>query len=97
MEWEEVTVPDSDGGETQVFVLLPPSPPSMHPLPSAVLHFVGGVLFGSAPKLFYRTLLESIVTHTQCAIVVTPLQCCTLEAIVSTLSARLFACGSVMS
>ena len=73
VEWEEVRVPDSDGGFTSAFVLLPPSPPSMHPLPRAVVHFVGGVMFGSAPKLFYRTLLESIVEHTQCAIVVTPL------------------------
>lgn len=88
VEWEEVQVPnlrssnsrwdfdgDYDGpsGSSTAYVLLPPSPPSMRPLPSAVLHFVGGTVFGSAPKAFYRSLLEDIVTHTQCAIVVTPL------------------------
>ena len=80
IEWEEVQVPnlrtsrdDDSSSYSTAYVLLPPSPPSMHPKPSAVLHFVGGTMFGSAPKTFYRPLLEDIVTHTQCAIVVTPL------------------------
>lgn len=73
MEWEEVEVPHSSGGRTKAYVILPPSPPSMHPLPSAVLHFVGGTFFGSAPKTFYKRLLEDIVKNTQCAIVITPL------------------------
>lgn len=79
VEWEEIEVPnqrstpDDDDSYSTVYVLLPPSPPTMHPLPSAVLHFVGGTLFGSAPKVWYRSLLEDIVTSTQCAIVVTPL------------------------
>ena len=79
VEWEEIEIPnysrtpDDDDSYSTVYVLLPPSPPTMHPLPTAVLHFVGGTLFGSAPKVWYRTLLEDIVTHTQCAIIVTPL------------------------
>ena len=87
VEWEEVQVPnlrtansrryedelDDDVGTSTAYILLPPAPPTMHPKPLAVLHFVGGTVFGSAPKAFYRSLLEDIVTHTQCAIVVTPL------------------------
>lgn len=86
VEWEEIQIPnlrssafdfdgdeDAPSGSSTAYVLLPPSPPTMHPLPSAVLHFVGGTVFGSAPKAFYKSLLEDIVTHTQCAIVVTPL------------------------
>ncbi|CAB9504614.1 Protein of unknown function (DUF1350) [Seminavis robusta] len=73
VEWEELQVPPRNGRSSKVFVLLPPSPPTMHPLPSAILHFVGGTGFGSSPKDFYRQWLEDIVLHTQCAIVVTPL------------------------
>ena len=50
------------------WVLLPPSYISK---PTAVLHFVGGTFFGSSPKLWYRKLLEGIVTTTPCTIVAT--------------------------
>ena len=60
-----------DGGEKlESLVLLPPA---VVDKPTAVLHFVGGTFFGSAPKLWYRNLLEGLVRNTQCAIIVTPI------------------------
>jgi len=49
-------------------VLLPPPYVSK---PVAVIHFVGGTVFGSSPKLWYGSLLEEIVRGTNCAIVAT--------------------------
>lgn len=63
--WERVR---TDSGDAQV--LLPP--PSVQ-RPSAVVHFVGGTLFGSAPNLWYQQLLEDLVKHTQSAVVATTL------------------------
>jgi hypothetical protein len=53
-----------------VLVLLPPAAIER---PRAILHFVGGTFFGSAPKLWYRKLLEGIVRNTQTAVIVTPI------------------------
>lgn len=61
LDWEEC-----DNGST--FVVLPPSYVSQ---PTAVLHFCGGTIFGSSPKLWYGPLLEGIVRATNCAIVAT--------------------------
>lgn len=61
MEWE--SCPTEAGN---AHVLLPP--PSVA-LPSCIIHFTGGTLFGSAPNLWYRQLLEDIVRHTQSAVV----------------------------
>lgn len=49
-------------------VLLPPAYVSK---PVAVIHFVGGTVFGSSPKLWYGSLLEEIVRGTNCAVVAT--------------------------
>ena len=57
-------------GESEALVLLPPAAVER---PTAIVHFVGGTFFGSAPKLWYRKLLEGLVRNTQCAIVVTPI------------------------
>ena len=57
-------------GENEALVLLPPEAVQR---PSAILHFVGGTFFGSAPKLWYRFFLEGLVRNTQCAIVITPI------------------------
>lgn len=61
LDWEEC-----DDGST--WVLLPPSHVSK---PTAVIHFCGGTLFGSSPKLWYGPLLEGIVRATQCTVVAT--------------------------
>jgi len=61
MEWEKCM---TEAGTVQV--LLPP--PSVD-LPTTIIHFVGGTFFGSAPKLWYKQLLEDIVKHTQAAVV----------------------------
>ena len=65
IDWEACS-----DGKLEALVLLPPAAVER---PTAVLHFVGGTFFGSAPKLWYRTFLEGLVRHTQCAIVVTPI------------------------
>lgn len=74
IDWEVCTSSsDSDGrrdGKTQAIVLLPPAAVER---PTAIIHFVGGTFFGSNPKLWYRSLLESIVRSTSAAIVVTPI------------------------
>lgn len=64
LEWEKC--PTASAGTA--WVLLPP--PSVE-TPTAVLHFVGGTLTGSAPHIWYRALLEGICRHTSCAIVAT--------------------------
>lgn len=74
IDWE-MCVSSSDPndkriGKTQALVLLPPAAVER---PTAVIHFVGGTFFGSNPKLWYRSLLESIVRSTSVAIVVTPI------------------------
>ena len=61
IEWEKCT---TDAGTVQV--LLPP--PSVD-LPTTIIHFVGGTFFGSAPRLWYKQLLEDIVKHTQAAVI----------------------------
>ncbi|GKY90779.1 hypothetical protein MPSEU_000050700 [Mayamaea pseudoterrestris] len=63
LEWE---VLKTDAGT--VHILLPPLAVR---LPSVVFHFTGGTLFGSAPNVWYRQLLEDLVKHTQAAIVAT--------------------------
>ncbi|KAG7356315.1 DUF1350 domain containing protein [Nitzschia inconspicua] len=66
LDWEAC----SKDGKLQSLVLLPPAAVER---PRAVLHFVGGTFFGSAPKLWYRKLLEGIVRNTQTALIVTPI------------------------
>lgn len=66
LDWESC----SDGLGSEALVLLPPASVRR---PTAVLHFVGGTFFGSAPKLWYRTFLEGVVRNTQAAVVVTPI------------------------
>jgi hypothetical protein len=68
IDWEVCT--SSSDGKTQALVLLPPAAVER---PTAIIHFVGGTFFGSNPKLWYRSLLESIVRSTSAAIVVTPI------------------------
>ncbi len=65
LDWEVCS-----DGNSEALVLLPPAAVER---PTAVLHFVGGTFFGSAPKLWYRTFLESVVRNTQTAIIVTPI------------------------
>ncbi len=69
IDWE-VCTSDSGDGKTQALVLLPPAAVER---PTAIIHFVGGTFFGSNPKLWYRSLLESIVRSTSAAIIVTPI------------------------
>ena len=63
---------DFDGKDDKInaLVLLPPAAVER---PTAIVHFVGGTFFGSNPKLWYRSLLESIVRSTSVAVVVTPI------------------------
>jgi hypothetical protein len=76
LDWESVLSPDenenyNDSGSSwssDALVLLPPAAVEK---PTAILHFVGGTFFGSAPKLWYRTLLEDLVKNTSSAIIVT--------------------------
>ena len=70
IDWEPVDADDDNGSDINAMVVLPP--PSVE-TPTAILHFVGGTIFGSAPRQWYRTLLEGIVQNTNCAIVVTPI------------------------
>jgi hypothetical protein len=65
LDWEVC-----NDGNSEALVLLPPAAVKR---PTAILHFVGGTFFGSAPKLWYRSLLEGLVRNTNCAIVVTPI------------------------
>jgi hypothetical protein len=65
LDWEVCS-----DGESEAIVLLPPAAVER---PTAVVHFVGGTFFGSAPKLWYRTFLEGLVRNTQCAVVITPI------------------------
>ncbi|CAJ1918829.1 unnamed protein product [Cylindrotheca closterium] len=65
LDWETCS-----DGDTEALVLLPP--PSVE-RPTSIIHFVGGTFFGSAPKLWYRTLLEGVARNTQSAVVVTPI------------------------
>ncbi|OEU18434.1 hypothetical protein FRACYDRAFT_183125 [Fragilariopsis cylindrus CCMP1102] len=68
IDWE---VCYSDGGlKADALVLLPPASVER---PTAIIHFVGGTFFGSNPKIWYRSLLESIVRSTSTAIIVTPI------------------------
>jgi Protein of unknown function (DUF1350) len=66
LDWEAC----SNNGQLESLVLLPPAAVER---PRAVLHFVGGTFFGSAPKLWYRKFLEGIVRNTQTAMIVTPI------------------------
>jgi Protein of unknown function (DUF1350) len=50
------------------WVLLPPPSVSQ---PTCIVHFVGGTFMGSAPNVWYRTLLQDIVRHTSCAVIAT--------------------------
>lgn len=70
IDWEVCTSSSDPSGRTQALVLLPPAAVER---PTAIIHFVGGTFFGSNPKLWYRSLLESIVRSTSAAIVVTPI------------------------
>ncbi|KAL7577744.1 hypothetical protein ACA910_010506 [Epithemia clementina (nom. ined.)] len=63
LEWEACS---SDAGTS--YVLLPPLSVDC---PTAVIHFVGGTFFGSAPSLWYNSFLEELVKHTQVAVVAT--------------------------
>ncbi len=69
IDWE-VCTSDSSDGKTQALVLLPPAAVER---PTTIVHFVGGAFFGSNPKIWYRSLLESIVRSTSAAIIVTPI------------------------
>ena len=69
IDWEVCSSISGDE-KTQALVLLPPAAVER---PTAIIHFVGGTFFGSNPKLWYRSLLESIVRSTSAAIVVTPI------------------------
>ena len=69
-EKEEILVDWELADDGCTWVCLPPAYVSR---PTAVIHFCGGTFFGSAPKLWYKNLLEGIVRATQCAIVATPI------------------------
>lgn len=58
LEWETYN--------TNTHILFPPSSP-----PKAIIHFIGGTVFGSLPKQFYKPLLEGIATLTNSCIVCT--------------------------
>lgn len=63
LEWEKCATTAGTA-----WILLPP--PTVEK-PTAILHFVGGTFMGSAPNIWYRTLLQDIVRHTSCAVVAT--------------------------
>lgn len=65
LDWETCS-----DGDSEALVLLPPASVER---PTSIIHFVGGTFFGSAPKLWYRTLLEGVARNTQSAVVVTPI------------------------
>jgi Protein of unknown function (DUF1350) len=69
-EKEEILVEWELANDGCTWVCLPPAYVSR---PTAVIHFCGGTFFGSAPKLWYKNLLEGVVRATQCAIVATPI------------------------
>ena len=60
LDWEEC----DDG----CWVLLPPSYVTT---PTAIVHFCGGTVFGSSPKLWYGPLLEGLVRATSCVVIAT--------------------------
>lgn len=61
VEWESLT---TDAGS--VYVVLPP--PSVL-RPTAIVHFCGGTVLGSAPQLWYQKLLQELVEHTDAVVV----------------------------
>ena len=61
LEWESFKTSFGD-----VHVLLPP-PTVLQPI--AILHFVGGTFFGSAPTIWYKELLEDLVKQSPIAII----------------------------
>ena len=63
LEWESCDC----GKAGTAHVLLPPNTA----LPSCIVHFVGGTLFGSEPTFWYKALLEDLVIHTKAAVVAT--------------------------
>jgi hypothetical protein len=63
LAWERCA---TDAGVVQVLL-----PPASVALPTAVLHFVGGTLFGSAPSVWYQQLLRDLVQHTNVAVLAT--------------------------
>lgn len=63
LNWEKYI---TDSGTA--WILLPPLSVTK---PTCILHFVGGTFMGSAPHIWYRTLLQDLVRHTSCAIVAT--------------------------
>lgn len=69
IDWE-ICYNDDDKSTPQALVLLPPAAVDR---PKAIVHFVGGTVFGSNPKLWYSGLLEAIVRNTSVAVVVTPI------------------------
>lgn len=76
LDWEAV-LDEETGKKTVAWVILPPEDVVR---PNAVIHFVGGTFFGSLPQIYYRTLLESLVRNTSCAIVVTPIPVTVLKS-----------------
>jgi Protein of unknown function (DUF1350) len=66
LEWEKCVVDHEDASSSTCWVLLPP--PSVA-LPSAIVHFCGGTVTGSAPHVWYHALLSDLVRHCNCAIV----------------------------
>eukprot|EP00532_Pseudo-nitzschia_australis_P013180 CAMPEP_0168214774 /NCGR_PEP_ID=MMETSP0140_2-20121125/5535_1 /TAXON_ID=44445 /ORGANISM="Pseudo-nitzschia australis, Strain 10249 10 AB" /LENGTH=669 /DNA_ID=CAMNT_0008141769 /DNA_START=114 /DNA_END=2123 /DNA_ORIENTATION=+ len=71
IDWEICSNNNNNGKKIpQALVLLPPAAVDR---PKAIVHFVGGTVFGSNPKLWYKGLLEGIVRSTSVAIVVTPI------------------------
>jgi Protein of unknown function (DUF1350) len=63
LEWEKCSTPAGTA-----WVLLPPLSVTK---PTCVVHFVGGTFMGSAPHIWYCTLLHDLVRHTSCAIIAT--------------------------
>jgi Protein of unknown function (DUF1350) len=63
LEWEKCAT-----AAGTAWVLLPPPSVSQ---PTCIVHFVGGTFMGSAPNVWYRTLLQDIVRHTSCAVIAT--------------------------
>ena len=63
LEWEECRC----GEAGTAWVLLPNS----NRPPSAIIHFCGGTVAGSAPQLWYGQLLQELVQHTSAAVVAT--------------------------
>jgi len=62
--WE--TCSCGDAGTAHILL-----PPASVEKPTAVIHFVGGTFFGSAPQFWYKSFLQDLVQHTNAVVVAT--------------------------